>query len=324
MSDCCDIVLAGAAIIDIPVVPVDASVFTRISSPADRIIMTSGGDAMNEALVLSRLGKAVRLITRIGKDDAGAYLKNICQSVGMDTTYMREIDGLDTGINVVLVDQDGERRFLTNPHGSLRALQVEDIVPEALQQAKIFCFASIFVFPRIGSEQLEQLFRMVREQGLIVCADMTSPKQGETVHDLAPALRWLDYLFANETEAQAVTGAAEPADMAHILLETGVRHVIIKIGSRGCLIADQTGYMEIIPACPDTRCIDTTGAGDNFAAGFFAALLDGRSFADCARFANAAAAVSVEAVGASTGVQSAEQVMQRCKAAYHFPDFGAS
>ena len=82
--------------------------------------------------------------------------------------------------------------------------------------------------------------------------------------------------------------------------------------------------MEIIPACPDTRCIDTTGAGDNFAAGFFAALLDGRSFADCARFANAAAAVSVEAVGASTGVQSAEQVMQRCKAAYHFPDFGAS
>ena len=61
-----------------------------------------------------------------------------------------------------------------------------------------------------------------------------------------------------------------------------------------------------------------------FAAGFFAALLDGRSFADCARFANAAAAVSVEAVGASTGVQSAEQVMQRCKAAYHFPDFGAS
>ena len=195
MSDCCDIVLAGAAIIDIPVVPVDASVFTRISSPADRIIMTSGGDAMNEALVLSRLGKAVRLITRIGKDDAGAYLKNICQTAGMDTTYMREIDGLDTGINVVLVDHDGERRFLTNPHGSLRALQAEDIVPEALRQAKIFCFASIFVFPLIDPLQLEQLFRMVREQGLVVCADMTSPKHGETIYDLAPALRWLDYLF---------------------------------------------------------------------------------------------------------------------------------
>lgn len=324
MSDCCDIVLAGAAILDIPVVPVDASVFTRISSPADRIIMTSGGDAMNEALVLSRLNKNVRLITRIGKDDAGAYLKHICQSAGIDTTYMREIDGLDTGINVVLVDQEGERRFLTNPHGSLRALQAEDIVPEALEHAKIFCFASIFVFPRISPRQLESMFRMVRDHGLIVCADMTSPKHGETVDDLCPALRWLDYLFANETEAQAVTGAMEPHHMAHRLLKTGVRHVIIKLGSRGCLLADQTGYMELIPACPQTHCIDTTGAGDNFAAGFFAALLDNKSFADCARFANATAAISVESVGASTGVQNAEQVVERCKAAYFFPDIGTS
>lgn len=321
MSDCCDIVLAGAAIIDIPVVPVDASVFTHISSPADRIIMTSGGDAMNEALILSRLGKTVRLITRIGKDDAGAYLKNICRTAGIDTHYIHEVDRLDTGINIVLVDHNGERRFITNPHGSLRALQMEDIVPEALQQAKIFCFASIFVFPCIDPQQLEQLFHMVREQGLIVCADMTSPKKGETVHDLAPALQWLDYLFANEIEAHAVTSAVEPTDMARILLETGVRHVIIKLGARGCLIADRTGYMEYIPACPNTFCIDTTGAGDNFAAGFFAALLDNRSFADCARFANAAAAVSVEAIGASAGVKNAAQVVQRCKAAYDFPDF---
>lgn len=324
MCDCCDIVLAGAAIIDIPVVPVDASVFTRISSPTDRIIMTSGGDAMNEALVLSRLNKKVRLITRIGRDDAGAYLKNICQSAGIDTTYIREIEGLDTGINVVLVDREGERRFLTNPHGSLRALQSEDIVLEALEHAKIFCFASIFVFPLIDPKQLEQLFCLVREQGLIVCADMTSPKHGETIEDLRPALRWLDYLFANETEAQAITNAMQPADMAHILLKTGVRHVIIKLGSRGCLLADQTGYMEIIPACRNTHCIDTTGAGDNFAAGFFAALLDNRSFADCARFANATAAVSVESVGASTGVECAEQVIQRYQSAYLFPDLGRS
>lgn len=316
MSDCCDIVLAGAAILDIPVVPADASVFTRGSTPADRIIMTSGGDAMNEALVLSRLGKKVRLITRIGKDDAGTYLKNICQAADIDTTYFYETDDLDTGINVVLVDQDGERYFFTNPHGSLRALRAEDIIPEALEQAKIFCFASIFVFPHIDPAQLAEIFSMVRSRGLLVCADMTSPKHGETVDDLAPALQQLDYLFSNEVEAQAITGVKEPENMAEILLQTGVRHVIIKIGSRGCLIADQTGYREMIPACPNTTCIDTTGAGDNFAAGFFAALLDGRSFTDCARFANATAAVSVETIGASTGVSSIAQVLQRYTDAY--------
>ena len=132
MSDCCDIVIAGAAIIDIPVVPADASVFTRISTPAGRIILTSGGDAMNEALVLSRLGRRVRLVTRIGCDDAGAYLKRTCASAGIDTQHFREMEGLDTGINVVLVDNNGERRFFTNPHGSLRALEACDITPEAL------------------------------------------------------------------------------------------------------------------------------------------------------------------------------------------------
>lgn len=315
MSDCCDIVIAGAAIIDIPVVPADPSVFTRVSTPAGRIILTSGGDAMNEALILSRLGKRVRLVTRIGRDDAGAYLKRACASAGIDTRHFHEIDGLDTGINVVLVDDSGERRFFTNPHGSLRALEADDILPDALDGAKIFCFASIFVFPRIGPAELEQLFRRVHKRGLVVCADMTLPKHGETLADLAPALRYLDYLFANLAEAQQITGLTSPSAIADALLNTGISHVIIKLGAKGCLIADQTGQ-QYIPACSGTNCIDTTGAGDNFAAGFLSALLDGRRFEDCARYANACASISVESVGAVTGVTDAAQVLHRFHAAY--------
>ncbi len=315
MSGSCDVVLAGAAIIDVPVVPVDTSIFSRDSTPTGRIILTSGGDAMNEALVLSRLGRRVRLISRIGRDAAGAYLKHICADAGMDTQYLYEIDQLDTGINIVLVGHDGERRFLTNPHGSLRALEAQDIVPQALDDAKIFCFASIFVFPLISPQQLETVFRMVRSRGLIVCADMTSPKNNETIADLAPAFRQLDYLFANQQEAQQITGLSDTEAIARAIRKTGARHVIIKCGAQGCVIADDTGIRHI-PACPDTRCIDTTGAGDSFAAGFLSALLDGYSFADCARYANACAAVSVEAVGAVTGVTDAAQVLHRYRTAY--------
>ncbi len=313
--DCCDVVLAGAAIIDVPVVPVDASVFTRVSTPTGRIMMTTGGDAMNEATVLSRLGKRVRLISRIGHDDAGAYIKQKCIADAADTRYVQEIDGLDTGVNVVLVDEAGERRFLTNPHGSLRALEASDITAEALQGAKIFCFASIFVFPRIDPVQLEQIFHMAREAGLLVCADTTLPKHGETVRDLAPALRQLDYFFANLVEAQQITGLTVPEKVACSLLHAGAQHVIIKLGADGCLIADRDGQRRI-PACPDTSCIDTTGAGDNFAAGFLAALLDGKSVDACAQYANACAAVSVEHVGATTGVVNAELVQQRYQSAY--------
>ena len=116
-----DLILAGAAIVDVPVVPADASVFSRVSTPAEHIMLTTGGDAMNEAMVLSRLGKQVRLITRIGTDDAGRYIKQTCIQAGIDTSHFLELDELATGVNVVLVDASGERRFFTNPHGSLRA-----------------------------------------------------------------------------------------------------------------------------------------------------------------------------------------------------------
>lgn len=315
MSDFCDVVIAGAAIIDIPVVPIDASAFTHTSTPADHIIMTSGGDAMNEAIVLSRLRRRVRLVSRIGRDDAAAYIQNKCRMEGIDTQHIRQVEGLDTGINIVLVDRQGERRFLTNSNGSLRKLEREDITSASLEHAKIFCFASIFVFPRIDCVQLEQLFCAVRQAGLIVCADMTSPKNGETVHDLAPALQYLDYFFANLEEMQQITGLLHPEQMADVLLRTGAKHIIIKLGADGCLIADHT-ICRRIPSCPDTHCVDTTGAGDNFVAGFLSALLDGRTFDDCARYANACAAISVESIGATTGVTDAQQVYQRWCAAY--------
>lgn len=311
-----DLVLAGAAIVDVPVVPADPDVFSRVSTPAENIMLTTGGDAMNEAMVLSRLGKHVRLITRIGTDDAGAYIKQTCVQAGIDTSFFQELDDLATGVNVILVDKQGERRFFTNPHGSLRALEVSDITAEALRGASIFCFASIFVFPKINPQQLAQLFQRVRQQGLLVCADMTLPKHGERLPEMTPAFSQLDYLFANEAEAGAVTEESDPIRMADRLITAGARHVIIKLGARGCLLADQTGLRVQVPACPDTHCVDTTGAGDTFAAGFFAGLLDGRDFIDCARFANAAASVSVESIGASTGVHSLEQVMQRYRTAY--------
>ena len=272
-----DLILAGAAIVDVPVVPADASVFSRVSTPAEHIMLTTGGDAMNEAMVLSRLGKQVRLITRIGTDDAGRYIKQTCIQAGIDTSHFLELDELATGVNVVLVDASGERRFFTNPHGSLRALEAQDITPQAVRGASIFCFASIFVFPKINPEQLAQLFARVRKQGLLVCADMTLPKHGERLPEMAPAFAQLDYLFANEAEAGAVTEESDPVRMADRLISAGACHVIIKLGANGCLLADQTGLRVQVPACPDTHCIDTTGAGDTFAAGFFAGLLDGRS-----------------------------------------------
>jgi len=90
------------------------------------------------------------------------------------------------------------------------------------------------------------------------------------------------------------------------------KNVIIKLGSKGSYLrkeGEESG--KIFPPFYIENPVDTTGAGDNFAAGFLYALSEGKSVYDCARFANAVASVSVEHVGATTGVQSLEQVLER-------------
>ena len=121
------IVIIGAAILDVLVRPADADVFRTGSSPAEEILLSPGGDALNEAAVLSKLGKRVRLETIIGNDRAGRFVISYCEECGIELPGDCIRDGIDTGVNVVLVSEDGERHFLTAPKSTLRRLTTGDI-----------------------------------------------------------------------------------------------------------------------------------------------------------------------------------------------------
>ena len=110
-------------------------------------------------------------------------------------------------MNVVLVGADGTRSFLTNPNGTLRSLRIDDIEMPFPESAKIICFASIFVFPKIGPDELTRIFKKAKSQGKIVCADMTKRKKNETLQDMAEAFSYIDYLLPNDEEAMLLTGA---------------------------------------------------------------------------------------------------------------------
>lgn len=291
------IIIIGAAIIDVLVRPVDAEVFQTGSYPAEDIRMSTGADALNEATVLARMGKKVRLETLIGDDGAGKYILRHCTDAGIELPQDCVRKDIPTGINIVLIDRTGERRFLTNPHGTLRALSVEDIHMPFDETAQIVCFASIFVFPGLGARELEIIFRQAKSQGKIVCADMTKRKNNETVEEMAEALKYVDYLFPNAEEAMLLTGKDTVEEAAQSLYEAGVKHVVIKGGGRGCYLrsSDERGW---IPAVTGVKCVDTTGAGDSFAAGFVCALSEERSFRECAQFANECGAKAVGSVGA--------------------------
>jgi len=223
---------------------------------------------------------------------------------------------MDTGINVVLVSESGERSFVSNPNGSLRRLAMEDALPaletEAFKQAKLVCLASMFVSPLLGIPEMEQLFARVKAAGKILCADTTKRKNGETVVDAACALRHLDYFFPNLDEAKLLTGFHNPDAIADAFLAVGVKNVALKLGGGGCLLKNAR-ERHVVPVYPVAECVDTTGAGDNFAAAFIAAVLEGRSFRECGAFANAAASVCVESLGSTTAKLDRAEVDRRCE-----------
>lgn len=291
------IVVIGAAILDVLARPASSAVFETGSLPMDSIRLSTGGDAANEAVVLSYLGKRVQLETVIGTDKGGDFLKSFFadrQVFLPDYVFREEIP---TGVNIVLVDEQGERHFLTDPGGSLRALEEKHIHLPFPESAEIVCFASIFVFPKIKKQELEAVFRAAKSQGKIVCADLTRRKNQETLEEMKEVFALVDYLFPNEKEAMLLSGTETTEEAAEAFFRAGTSCVILKCGRRGCYIRSEefTGMVQ-----PERvlEPVDTTGAGDSFAAGFLAGLLDGCSVEECARLGNRCGGRAVLSVGA--------------------------
>ena len=309
-----DSIIIGAAIVDIPLSPVTPDILSAHSAPLEHIAMGLGGDAANEALVLARLGHSPALVSVVGDDAPGDFVRRTLSRSGVDVAAVAVKEDLDTGINVVLVRPDGERGFITSRSGSLRRLSLPDILPAldspAFADVKVACMASLFVSPELTLEDTAALFDALKARGLTLCADTTRPKRGETLREAGSALSRLDYFFPNLDEAAALTGRRNPDAVADALLNCGVKHVALKLGRDGCLLAGRN-ERHLIPAIPGIQCVDTTGAGDTFAGAFIAAILEGRTFADCGRFANAAASLCVERGGATEGTWTREDVERR-------------
>ncbi|STF31347.1 sugar kinase [Escherichia coli] len=122
-----DVICIGAAIVDIPLQPVSKNIFDVDSYPLERIAMTTGGDAINEATIISRLGHRTALMSRIGKDAAGQFILDHCRKENIDIQSLKQDVSIDTSINVGLVTEDGERTFVTNRNGSLWKLNIDDV-----------------------------------------------------------------------------------------------------------------------------------------------------------------------------------------------------
>ena len=304
------ITIIGPAVIDVITGPVAFS-SASLSQTVKTTRMTFGGDALNESVVLSRFHKNADLISKLGTDEAGARILSYLKNNGISARHVQVTEGLETSVHIVLVNEHGERSFLMNESGSARRLSSRDILPLIPRAAQIVSFASLFISPLLTLDVVENIFREIkkdRRRKLVV--DVTRPKNGETLRDLEGILPYVDYILPNDSEIASLTGIQDPHVNADLLVEAGAGCAVVKTGSKGCIVRTRESVTEI-PAYRGADCIDTTGAGDTFAAGFLWALSEGYSPQECGRFGCAAASCSIEAFGAVDGITSIDEPMRR-------------
>ena len=248
------------------------------SAAAESIVLRPGGDAVNESMALGSLGREVRPVFAVGDDAAGTLLIKAVEEKGIDTSgIVRMGNGFETPIANIFVERDGSRSSISS-----KAVTLPGFRPSAglLKGAAVVSLCSLFRAPLDDPEVLAELVSAAKAQGSVVCADTKLPLFKKiALADYGSVFPYIDYIFPNESEAAFYSGRNNYEEMAEAFLSRGVRHVVIKAGAEGCFAKDTEGFFHV-PAVP-VKAVNTTGAGDWFAAGFIAGLLDGLSFREC-------------------------------------------
>jgi len=301
-----DVLCVGLAVVNFPVFPVDESLFSRDITRVEAITLLPGGDAVNQSIVLSRLGAKTALCCKRGNDGFGKGLLDLLNEFGdsIDVTGVIVDEKAATGVSVMMIRPDGQRHFCVH-RGAMNNFRIENIDLALIARAKVFSYTGMCSMPSIDTDS-GVVFKAAQEAGTVTVADTKFVPAGLDTDAIMRQLAYVDYFFPSYDEAAALTGEKEPSRIAKILLETGVKHVGIKMGADGCYFTD--GKTEFyLPAIP-ADVVDTTGAGDNFMSAFIAGLLRGCSHRVCCMLGIAAGAICVAQVGPCGAVKSFKQV----------------
>jgi ribokinase len=278
----------------------------HIPHPGETIIGNSlhtffGGKGANQAVAVAKLGHPVFMVGNVGNDNFGQQLQQALKDTGVDTGYVSTVQG-SSGVALITVAARGENNIVIVPGANAM------LTPQSLEKANSVLLQAGFILA-----QLEIPLATVE-----YLATFAERKQIPLMLDPAPArelpaslLKKVTWLTPNETETEGLLNIAMSGDDeargADQLLALGPQNVLLKLGSRGCLVAQRNHTKQFVPAFK-VNPIDTTAAGDAFNAAFAIGLLRGNSAIESAQFACAVAAISVTRPGAQPSMPTVKEV----------------
>jgi sugar/nucleoside kinase (ribokinase family) len=305
MKNQCVVFCIGNAVADILARPVDHLAPPGESQRLEDVVIAPGGNCINTGIALARQGVAVDISTVIGGDRLGQFVRERVRAEGIDDSGLTVLPGAKTSISLVLVQANGERRFL-HMRGASANFSEQNLDWTKMAGARIVHYASAFALPAFDGAPLERTLRRAREMGCLTSMNICWDVQARWLSLLRAALAHTDFIFPNQKEGQQLTGESDPFAIARGLRRLGVKTAIIKLGAAGCFVDGPEG--DFISPGFAVDPVDTTGAGDCFAAAFLAAICRGLGHAEAATYANAAGALSTLGMGGADSAPTSAEI----------------
>ena len=267
--------------------------------------ITNGGSAANTIRCFASLGGNGGYIGKTGDDELGKIFKDEFAKKGIKTHMV--LSEKDTGRVMGLISKDSERTMATYL-GAAADLLPNDLHPSFLEGYNYFYMEGYLVQ---NHELIKSGFEMAKSKGLITAIDLASFNVVEANLDFLKELikNSVDIVFANEEEALALTGKAPEEALDEISEMCDL--AIVKVGKEGSFIKNNNEKIKVkgIPA----KAIDTTGAGDSYAAGFLYGLTHGFPLEKCGNIASLVAGKVVEVWGANLPDATWDEINKKIK-----------
>ena len=269
--------------------------------PDGRFLAGFGGDTSNVAIAAARLGAKTGFVTLVGADLFGDALLELWRREGVDASHVRRLDTAPTGVYFVTHGAGGHAFTYLRAGSAASCITPRDIPVEAVASAKYLHVSAISQAISVSAaDAVSHAMHVARSAGARLSYDTNLRLRlwplDRARATIAASAALADVLKTARDDAEVLTGLNGPEAIADHFLNLGSRAVIVTLGPAGALLA-AGDLRQTIPAYP-ARSVDATGAGDAFTGALLAELCTGRSLAEAAHFASAAAALSTTGYGA--------------------------
>ena len=283
-----------------------------------------GGAPANVAVAAAKLGAHTAFIGKAGQDMHGAFLKSVLEKEQVETAGMILDEHYFTTLAFVSVAENGERSFsFARKPGADTQIEKEEIDIDILDKTNIFHVGSLSLTDQPARDTTHDAIRRAKENGSIISYDPNYraslwKNEEAAKKQMRSLIPYVDVMKISDEETELLTGEKDPEKAAEVLLQKGVKIVVVTLGSKGAYLSCKKGNAKI----PGFICkaVDTNGAGDSFWGGFLYCISKSgkrpeqftmEELKEYVRFGNAVASLCVEKKGAIPAMPSLAQVAER-------------